>query len=130
MAVIYVCPGLSDSEKVHGMDCCAAFARQSQDRKQEIGWKLPAPEVPAELTVLRPEAVALLAAAAAGRVWWVIQRSGTYGHVEGRRCTKLLRALAGYGAVQLPTSSGVCLPTGVGLAALVRYPEGEGVAER
>lgn len=82
-------------------------------------------EVPTELRFLRPPTVALLNAVAEGNVNWVVQRSATYGHIEGRRCTKTLRTLATWGAIQLPARSGPCVPTDAGRAALDLYPDRE-----
>jgi len=131
MAVIFTCPGFSENRHgqtattVHLSGCCAAFARLPVAEKEATGLRLPAPPVPAPLEYLRPHAVGVLAAVASGKVWWVVQRSATYGHIEGRRCTKTLRFLADQGAVTLPARSGWCLPTQVGLAALNRYSDRE-----
>jgi hypothetical protein len=82
-------------------------------------------EIPAGLRFLRPHAVALLNAVVEGDVNWVVQRSATYGHIEGRRCTKTLRTLATFGAILLPARSGPCVPTDAGRAALDWYPDRE-----
>jgi hypothetical protein len=131
MAVIFTCPGVSENGHgatatvVHALDCCAQFARVPADRQQEMGLRVPAPDVPAKLSWLRPHAVAVLNACATGRVWWVVQHTATYGHIEGRRVTKVLRTLAAAEAIVLPATSGVCLATDVGKAALLRYPDWE-----
>jgi len=128
MGLIFTCPGVSengDGQMVHMLDCCAKFAQLPVEQQRERGLRLPAPPVPPVLWCLRPYAVAVLDAVASGKVWWVVQRSAMYGHIEGHRCTKTLRYLAEQGAVTLPVRSGWCLPTQVGLAALNRYPDRE-----
>jgi hypothetical protein len=131
MAVIFDCPGLAENghgqtaTTVHMFDCCAKFAQKPVDEQEATGLQLPAPEVPQLLEFLRPRALAILVAVASGRAWWVVQRSATYGHIEGRRCTKTLRFLAEQGAVTLPDRSGWCLPAHVGRAALTRYSDRE-----
>jgi hypothetical protein len=133
MAVIFTCPGVGEtapSVVLHMYGCCIAFAQLPIKQKQVTGLRYPAPELTHEAMCLREEAVDLLVDVAAGKVWWVIQRTGTYGHVGGRRCTKLLRGLVAAGLATVPESSGYCLPTDLGLAALGFHRPAATAAER
>lgn len=122
MRVIYVCPGAPGGPAEHWGNCCETFVRQPLEKQQETGRQVPAPEVPDGGMFLRQHTVDLLEAVALGEVWWVVQRTATYGHRGGHRCTKTLRFLADAGMVTLPAASGFVMPTAAGRATLAFYP--------